>query len=199
MAKYIIIENDARVLAQLYVFFKKRKPELEFKLVKCNYNHNCDEKEAEKYEKEQLIKFIVEELHRQKLDAAEGAEEKLEKKIKVITTMEKLLAMDTISDIEVDDILIMDITLFDSQDEQDRNSFADYASVRYADQLIEQKEMSAKNVRFYTKSTIKSDPRVFSQQTNGKWYVPVLRPNNFNMPGGEEERDIFAKKILMEE
>ena len=197
--KYIIIENDARVLAQLYVFFKKRKPQSEFELIKCNYNHSCEEEDVEKYEEEQLKKYIAEESRRQSLNATEGEEEEHDKKIKVMKTREKFLTMDMASGIDKEDILIMDVTLFDSQDEQDRNSFADYASVRYADQLIAQRGIPAQNVRFYTKSTIKSDPRVFSQQTNGKWYVPVLRPNNFNMPGGEEERDIFAKKILMEE
>ena len=197
MGKYIIVEDEAKALAQMYVLLKKTNHDKEFLLVKCDYNHNCAEDEVDNYHKKEIQEFIKEEINRNsKLGFDNSIIQKDMEHIIVIKTKEELLQINSRDNVAKEDILILDITLFEREEGQNDDSFANYASVRYADALVEQKKISAERVRFYTKFSITTDSVTFNKDTKGKWYVPVLRPRNISLPGSEEENKIFVRRLL---
>lgn len=187
MGKYIIFEDRKEALAAMYGLLQKEKPDKDFLLVKCNYNHNIPIEEAEKKEKEDLKNLIQKEKVKRQLS---GAPE-----ILIMMTEEELIARAYEGKYEKEDIAIMDIALFD-QAEDGKDSFEEYASVRLGRILVGDLNLKQSNVRFYTRSMSESDPCAFLEQTDGCWRVPVLRPHDFASPGNESEVEIFTKELL---
>lgn len=191
MGKYIILEDNAEALAHLYAILKAKDTNKEFLLVKCNYNQNYSYAESDEKETEKLKQYISTENIRYKFNGNPV--------IRIMKSAEELLASTSENDLYMaDDLLIMDITLFENTDEIDEKNFSEYASVQLAEKLVEQEQLIPSNVRFYTKATSRSDPSAFTKQTNGRWYVPALRPTNFYASGAEEEVKIFISRILRE-
>ena len=189
MGKYIIFEDNKKALAGLYGLLKREKTDKEFLLVKCDYNHNIPEEEAEEKEKEELQEYLQNEISKYELGALPD--------MKIMLTGENLLSTVLKESIpyKEDDILIMDITLYDAVDEA-KDSFEEYVSVKLADKLVKSGKIMKKNVRFFTRASSRSDPSVFLEQTGGCWRVPVLRPHNFDSPGNEDEVKEFIDELI---
>lgn len=189
MGKYIIFENDKEALAILYGLLKREKADKEFLLVKCDYNHNVPEEMAEEKEEKELQEYLNKEISKYDLGPLPRTE--------IMMTGEILLDSVSRGDIsyEEDDILVMDITLYDKL-EAGKDSFDDYVSVKMADKLVKEGKILKENVRFYTRASSESDPSAFLEQTGGRWRVPVLRPSNFDSPGNEEEVKEFIDELI---
>lgn len=189
--KYIILEDDAETLAHLYCLLKEWQPDKKFVLIKCNVNSNYSKEEAEELEKSKVRRYIEE---KARTDSKEEMPQ-----VEIMKTPEDLLnsVVDNVHLFQKDDILIMDITLFEKTDGRKDNDFTEYASVRLAKKLtIDMAKLPAASVRFYTRAKSKSDIKAFCEQTGGVWYVPALRPQDFYADGAGMERSVFIKKIL---
>lgn len=189
MGKYIILEDYGTILASMYSLLKREKPDMDYLLVKCNYNHNIPLEEVEKKEQENLMKYLQRECSKYHI------KEPPREKTAVMMTQEDLLHSVSEGRYGIDDVFIMDITLFEEEDIP-KDSFSDYASVKLAKKLVSDLRVNENNIRFYTRAVSESDPSAFLEQTGGCWRVPVLRPRNFDSPGNEEEVKEFINNVI---
>lgn len=189
MGRFFIFEDIQSSLISLYILLRKKYPEKEFVLVRCDYNHNCDIKNQEVLEKER-----------------EKFESEVKSAIKALREVDEVLPVCRIAhtpdmlrgkmEIKQDDVFLLDVSLFDNIDAQSDRDFSEYESVKLADRITTVDNVPNTNIRFYTRSSSNTECSDFTRSTEGKWIVPAVRPANFEIKGGGDENDLFLEKLL---
>lgn len=187
MERIIIFEDIMEALISMYFLLKEKKPDAKYILVKCDYNHNCQDTDANSVKEK--IKHELNKAARKKEVTIEvenieygyaGSSEDLE----------------SILDFTSNDIFLLDVSLFDGVDGKGNKEFNEYSSVQFANKLESEYNIPSTRIRFYTRDTSTTDIHDFTRLTDGNWKVPALRPANLGGIGNEEAAEMFVSKLL---
>lgn len=187
MERIIIFEDIMEALISMFFLLKSRRTDTKYILVKCDYNHNCQNTDADSTKEK--IKHELNKAARKR--AVTLNDENIE--YGYAATPEDL---ECISDFTSNDIFLLDVSLFDGMDGKGNKEFNEYSSVRFAKELETEYDIPSNRIRFYTRDTSTTDIHDFTRLTDGKWKVPVLRPANLDGIGNEEAAEMFISKLL---
>ncbi len=186
MKRIIICEDISSTLIRLYLLLKRKYPDIEYILIKCDYNHNKSAVQEEM--EEELKKELENALMREK---EEISDEELPK-IRVVPSPEDLIKYTY----KKNDVFLLDVSLFDGIDRKCSKEYDEYSSVKFAEELVSQFDIPKDRIRFYTRDTSSTESKDFTRQTNGKWRRPEIRPTNLETIGGKKGVEMFLKKLL---
>ena len=212
---YFIVEDIADTLASIFCLAKEKKKEEQFVLVKCGYNPNVEKEKAKEKERHNLIQHIKDINRNKKIDIPAilvmltedellnsidgGWDEDNKKQISEVMIKGKAEDSEQFCVFKPGDKFLLDIMLFDSVDDKRDKMLNEFVSVKFADKLVNEKSINRTNVKFYTRSSARTNPLDFIEQTNFAWSVPAIRPRNLSLDNDSNDITEFIEYILGEE